>query len=304
MATQLLVSVIVPTRNRANIVGETLNSVLSQTWADFELIVSDNHSKDATWDMLVQYASNDKRVRIVKPPEPLEMTQHWNWGCSQANGQFVAVLSDDDIWETNFLQSVVTAVKNHPACDVIGTNYFNWFPSTGDCTVRSTGYLSGTGTVNSPLEAMLRNNLFFLNSSLLRKETWSDLGGFGLSYVGDFEYYIKASLAKKSFYYIDEPCMKYRLHDSQITNRLETTKLCAEVLERYIDAKNVNWLTRQRVRRAAGGTWGVVGKNAQIASHPSVPGTPLSYFVRGLQNCPWHPVLWKDTIRSLFMKSA
>src|SRR5947207_15233453 len=88
-----LVSVIIPSYNRANILGETLDSVLAQSYTEFEAIVVDDGSTDRTPDVVAEYT--DPRVRyFYKPNGGLSSAR--NFGLQLANGEFIAFLDSDD----------------------------------------------------------------------------------------------------------------------------------------------------------------------------------------------------------------
>jgi glycosyltransferase involved in cell wall biosynthesis len=101
-----------------------LNSVLEQNSEDFELIVSDNHSIDGTW----QYLSSlkDSRVRAVKPDEPLSMARHFDFAIGQAIGEWITVLGDDDALQPYFfdLAEKLTLASPHPVISSPRAYYF------------------------------------------------------------------------------------------------------------------------------------------------------------------------------------
>lgn len=88
-------SIVIPTRNRAHLLEFALRSVLGQeSFESFEVVVSDNCSVDGTQGLLATFAS--PRLRVVGPPSSLPMAEHWEFAVSQARGQYVSVLCDDD----------------------------------------------------------------------------------------------------------------------------------------------------------------------------------------------------------------
>ena len=114
--------VLVPTKSRAKLLTETLASTLTQTFSDFELVISNNHSNDETATVLQKYAALDTRIRVLIPPMPLAMTENWNYVWSQSRREYGAYLSDDDLWQNTFLERVVKVAEQHPNLDVIGSN--------------------------------------------------------------------------------------------------------------------------------------------------------------------------------------
>lgn len=100
-----LVSVIIPTRNRANLVVQAIDSVFAQTWTNIQIIVVDDGSSDSTLDVL----SKIEGIEIV--------TQHHrgqaaarNRGLQQAKGEFICTLDSDDLWQPRFVEETVSAL--------------------------------------------------------------------------------------------------------------------------------------------------------------------------------------------------
>lgn len=89
-------SVVIPSRNRAGLLRHALATVTTQRRDDLEILVSDNHSHDQTAALVSEVQAGDPRVRMVRPPEPLEVCDHWEWAVTQTRGQWVMVLGDDD----------------------------------------------------------------------------------------------------------------------------------------------------------------------------------------------------------------
>jgi len=93
------VTVVTPSYNAESFIGRTIQSVLDQTWQDWELLVVDDCSKDATRDVVATYAAKDARIRLIAlkknngaPAAPR------NIGVSEARGRWIAFLDADDIW--------------------------------------------------------------------------------------------------------------------------------------------------------------------------------------------------------------
>ena len=87
-------SIVIPTYNREDLVGYTIQSVLKQTFGDFEIIVCDNCSTDDTAKVVRQH--NDARVKYVKPPRHMVIADNWEFARSHASGDLIIMLGDDD----------------------------------------------------------------------------------------------------------------------------------------------------------------------------------------------------------------
>jgi hypothetical protein len=107
-------TVIIPTRNRSEYLEAAILTALGQESDDFELVVSDNHSEDGTAEMLS--ALKDRRLRVIRPPRPLAMVQHFEWVLRQAKGEWITVIGDDDGLMPFFFE-YADALTRGPASD-------------------------------------------------------------------------------------------------------------------------------------------------------------------------------------------
>jgi glycosyltransferase involved in cell wall biosynthesis len=107
---QPLVSVIVPSYNASRYIRETLESVLAQTYGNFEVIVIDDGSKDDTSDIVADYARRDSRIRLVSQPNA-GVGAARNRGIAEASGVFIAPLDADDVWYPEKLEKQVASLQ-------------------------------------------------------------------------------------------------------------------------------------------------------------------------------------------------
>ncbi|MCD6386315.1 glycosyltransferase [Candidatus Sumerlaeota bacterium] len=105
-----LVSVIIPTYNRATFIVEAVESVLGQTFRDFELIVVDDDSRDATPEVLAPYFG---RLRYIAQPHQGPAAAR-NTGIQEASGEFIAFLDSDDLWLPEKLQRQIEFFHHNP----------------------------------------------------------------------------------------------------------------------------------------------------------------------------------------------
>ena len=136
MSNQPLVSIIIPTYNRAHLIGETLDSVLAQTYTNWECIVVDDGSADATESLLKAYLEKDSRFQYHKCPD-----RHLpggngarNYGFELSKGKFVMFLDSDDL----FIKTAVTKrVENALLykCDMLINNSVAFKNEMGDLDV-------------------------------------------------------------------------------------------------------------------------------------------------------------------------
>jgi glycosyltransferase involved in cell wall biosynthesis len=104
-----LVTIAIPTLNRAHLLRLTLESALNQTYPNLEILVSDNASEDGTWDLLQGLV--DKRLRTLRQATRLSMYEHWNKILSVARGDYFLLLSDDDVLRPQAIDKMMAAFQ-------------------------------------------------------------------------------------------------------------------------------------------------------------------------------------------------
>jgi glycosyltransferase involved in cell wall biosynthesis len=107
-------SIVIPTRNRANLLKSAIDSVLNQDFTDFELIISDNSSKKSSeevQEILRRY--DDKRITFIRPPSELPMSDHWDWALRHTSGEYVSVLYDRAVYKKSALSRIHREINNH-----------------------------------------------------------------------------------------------------------------------------------------------------------------------------------------------
>src|SRR5436190_16475309 len=106
------VSVITPAYNVAPYLADAIESVLGQTFGDLELIVVDDGSPDATFDIAADYARRDRRVRVVRQKNGGISTAR-NHAMRLARGSFFAILDSDDLWLPPYLERQLDMLSNN-----------------------------------------------------------------------------------------------------------------------------------------------------------------------------------------------
>jgi hypothetical protein len=128
-------SVVIPTRERAGTLRFALAACLDQSFDDYEVVVSDNHSSPATKQVVD--AAGSPRVRYVRTPRPVAMSNNWEFGLSHARGQFVLLIGDDDGLLPHALAELDRLAREHDARAIRwSAAYYTWptvaLPGQGD----------------------------------------------------------------------------------------------------------------------------------------------------------------------------
>jgi len=167
------VSVIIPTYNRADLVGRAIQSVLNQTYQDFELIVVDDGSIDNTEEVVRNF--KDARIHYIRHKENRGAPFARNYGAKIANGEYISLLDSDDYYLPNKLTVQIEAFKNNPDVGLVCSNFFIESSDTkkrveyGYKTFKS-GYLFE--------KVVLKSFHCRLPTWLIRREFFISIGGF------------------------------------------------------------------------------------------------------------------------------
>lgn len=113
------VSILIPTYNYARFLPEALDSILIQTYQDYEVIISDDASTDNTQEIVAPYLGKDSRIKYVRHENNLGMVQNWNWTLKQARGEYVQFLfADDKLYHLHVLSKFVCALDENSSASM------------------------------------------------------------------------------------------------------------------------------------------------------------------------------------------
>jgi len=125
-------SVLLPTRNGAQYLRETIASVLSQPYQDMELVVSDNASNEETQAIITSFAG-DPRLTAIRHEHVLPVTDNWNRALEASRGDYLVMIGDDDCLMPGFFDTLEAAIDRHGGPDCITYNGFSFvFPDSVD----------------------------------------------------------------------------------------------------------------------------------------------------------------------------
>lgn len=190
------VSVIIPSYNHEKFVKECIQSVLDQTYQDFEIIITDDCSTDGTVSIIEQF--DDPRVKLFRHRVNRGVSITANNCILHARGKYIAWLSSDDAWYPDKLEKQVQYLDEHPEVGVV-FGKVDWIDESGNLiTDPSFPYLNIYDVENRSRHEWLRyfflsGNCLSLPSSLIRKECFSKVGLFNPVYakIQDLDLWIK-----------------------------------------------------------------------------------------------------------------
>lgn len=120
---QKLVSIGLPTFNSARVIRRALDSLLGQSYANIELVISDDASVDETGEICKAYAVKDRRVRYIRQRQNIGQLENFPLVLKEARGEYFMWASDDDWWDKSFIELLVEALNRHEGCMVAMGSY-------------------------------------------------------------------------------------------------------------------------------------------------------------------------------------
>lgn len=238
------VSVIITAYQKAQFLPRALQSVLDQTFQDFELIVVDDGSTDATREIVERFVQRDRRIKYIYQENQGPGSAR-NTGIQAAQADLVALLDGDDEWFPEKLEHQVQIMTSYPIVDLILTNmqYVNTIdkgrivnPSSHYHDYVLTSFtlqpLSKNGKVylikdkDFPAKIALKN-VFLPTSVMFRKWVWDKVGGFNEELRGpeDLDFWVRAALKKCQFAYTSHIGAIYYKNETSLVQASEKTYL-------------------------------------------------------------------------------
>ena len=140
MSSNNLFSIVIPTRQRHDTLKHSIQSVLNQTYSDFELLVMDNFSSAETAEVVASF--NDERIKYYRAPEKLSMSDNWELALSYATGEYIFVLGDDDALMPDGLELCFKLINEYNVKIVSWFRYQYWWPKAIVPWLRNTLHLN------------------------------------------------------------------------------------------------------------------------------------------------------------------
>ncbi len=227
----IIVSIVMPTYNRSQLIKLAIRSVLNQNYYNWELIIIDNESTDRTKEVVELFASTDNRIKYfnVRKSSKPGISTYLNYGMKEASGKYIARLDDDDEWSDNHkLDKQVRFLEHNKEYVIIGggaimvdqnrQEIFRFLKREKDNEIR-----------NNALYA----NPFWHNTVMFIKEKALEVGGYNdLRFVEDWDLWLRLGL-KGKFYNLQEHLSLYMNAGQNLS--VSNQKLAAKTILNLID---------------------------------------------------------------------
>jgi glycosyltransferase involved in cell wall biosynthesis len=254
-----LVSICIPFYKGKEYVGQTLRSVMDQTWREWELVITDDASGDGTAEEIERFVAEaaDPRIRFFRNEERLGMVGNWNKVLGLARGPYIKLVCGDDWLRPDCVERQVRALEEHPTAALTASSRMvvnsKGRPLFARACYRKTGLyggreavrkglLAGTNTIGDPVAVMFR-------AELLQRS-----GRFAPSvvYCTDMDLWLRL-LLHGDLHFIAEPLAYYRIHKGSTGKALreKTVRDFLHVVDRIGQLSGVCFSPFERLRIAA-----------------------------------------------------
>jgi peptidoglycan/xylan/chitin deacetylase (PgdA/CDA1 family)/glycosyltransferase involved in cell wall biosynthesis len=227
--------VILPVRNCHDYIQDALDSILRQSYSDFEVLIADDGSDDFDYTTL---AHQDPRIRVFRL-DGRGVSCARNEAIRKARGELIAFLDADDVWCPGKLTAQVRYLTEHPDVGIVFGSYLKWsaseagiFPAssslTADCSELQAIDATRSGWIYTRL---LLGQLVGMNTAVARITICRELGGFDESLrVGeDYDFWLRASQSTE-MHCLAGVVALYRIHTKSAMHRIDAENLLARVL--------------------------------------------------------------------------
>ncbi|WP_413165853.1 glycosyltransferase [Capilliphycus salinus ALCB114379] len=236
------VSVVIPTYNQEAYISQALDSVLKQTYQDFEIVIVNDASGDRTLEKIQE--KKDPRIRLFSFEQNQGESAATNYGIQQARGELIALLHSDDVFVPQKLEKQVECLEKNPQFNAILT-YPQLINSRGERLPPSDSFLQQVFIQPNRTRFQWLNSFFSKDnclcqtSALIRRECYQQIGFYDPRFrqIPDFDFWVRFCL-KYELYILPEPLVNYRVHQSNISGIKPETIIrhnfeLSQVLKRY-----------------------------------------------------------------------
>lgn len=240
-------SIITMTHNRAHLIGETIESVLKQTYQDFEHIIIDDGSTDNTEEIVNAYIkkSNGKIVYIKKNRIGF-LSKLRNIGLKFASGEIICILDSDDLWKNNKLEELNSIFEKQKEVSFVFHNFKHFNKNN---TSKNPYFKYNKDFSKNVYREVLLNKILSFPIYSFRKTLINEIGYFDETlYDGQHDYFARIAY-KHHFFYLNKSLSLIRRHNGNETNTADVNH-CFDALKTFRNLKKINQLDDKLYKEA------------------------------------------------------
>jgi glycosyltransferase involved in cell wall biosynthesis len=220
--TDSLVSVCISTYNRVNLLRLAIESVLSQTYSDWELIICDDGSTDSTPEYMSTLGN--QRIIYIRHPQHIGKSNNMRSGFEAARGKYFIKFDDDDRLDPNFLDKTINLLDQYSEVDFVSTDHWiidsennRDLIASQQCSKAWGRDQLPEGIVSDLVATIFAKGSLYIGSTLFRRQALQEVGYMrpNLQNCEDTDLLLRLALAGKTAYYLPQRLMEYRFHPEQ-----------------------------------------------------------------------------------------
>lgn len=211
-------SVVIPLYNKENFIENTIQSLLNQTFSDFEVLVVNDCSTDTSEQLVARF--DDPRINIIQHSVNKGLSASRNTGIKSANANYIAFLDADDLWKPSFLEKIDVLINQYPEASLFATKYEVLHKKnrivTHDFKLKN---FTKHGIIKNFFESNLNQSIYYPSCLCVKKMVFEDVGYYNeeVNYSEDVDFNLRAHATYKLAYW-DEAAVTYLLDsENQIT---------------------------------------------------------------------------------------
>ena len=242
------VSILMPVYNAKNYLKESIESILNQTFSNFEFIIIDDASNDGSLVIIDFYKQRDSRIKVFSNPCNLGIIDNLNKGIQNISTDYIARMDADDIAFPDRIEQQIKFLEENPNISVLGTNMIQ---------------IDHNSKIIKPIilsseSLLIKWNLFFWNpiahpTVMIRSSLIEDIGGYNKNFlhIEDYELWLRAS-EKYDFYNLNKVLLYYRVHSTNISVSFENEQIesfkslsknyISKLIDEEVDSSVVNMI--------------------------------------------------------------
>ena len=210
------ISICIPAYKHVDYLRRLLDSVLMQTYADYEIVITDDSPDDSVKELVEKYQTK-KEIRYYKNTQPLGTPENWNEAIRKANGEWIKIMHNDD-WFANdgALQVFYDSIKQNPNAVFFFSAFQNVEAETGKTEIVKLSYADKKFFYSNPYHLLKKVYIGNPSCTLVKKDLniWYDKR---YKFIVDFDYYIRVIQQTKMPVYIDQVLLNIGFHSEQVT---------------------------------------------------------------------------------------
>lgn len=226
------VSIIICSYNRANYISQALDSILEQSYIDFEVIIIDDASSDNTEEVVNRYLALDTRIKYFKNEKNLGIARSRNKGVILSQGEYIAMLDSDDYWlGADKLRKQIEILEADKEIGIIGTGII--CIDENEKELKKDIFAADDKDIRSRI---LAKNQFAQSSVVFRKDAYKLAGGYQEKFTVCEDLDLWLAIGNKyKFANLVEPLTAYRIHSGGISKskKLEIAQTTDAIIKKY-----------------------------------------------------------------------